>query len=176
MLNCLFFPARPRSCYSFFFMSSKLYCVEKMENWVWKRCACTGSRGTIFFPLSWHLVQQMGILQAKHWKMGSPHCALPHCASLLESAWSPRQIYIVVAPPVMPLPPQTGAVPVYRDTPGLIKVSQDRSRRFRDAAEPPRGAPVNWSATSLWGEERCQGTITEDAQRKATQGKHDGET
>ena len=90
--TAFFFPARPRSCYSFFFMSSKLYCVEKMENWVWRgvpapapavltsssanrvlqneyvfffmssnlyfveklgncgfKCACTGSRGTIFF-------------------------------------------------------------------------------------------------------------------------------
>ena len=34
--TAFFFPARPRSCYSFFFMSSKLYCVEKMENWVWR--------------------------------------------------------------------------------------------------------------------------------------------
>ena len=93
-----------------------------------------------FFLLSWHLVQQMGILQAKHWKMGSPHCALPHCASLLESAWSPRQIYIVVAPPVMPLPPQTGAVPVYRDTPGLSRCPKTDLEGFGTLRNRP-GAP-----------------------------------
>ena len=57
--TAFFFPARPRSCYSFFFMSSKLYCVEKMENWVWRGVPAP-AREVLFFPLSWHLVQQIG--------------------------------------------------------------------------------------------------------------------
>ena len=124
--------------YVFFFMSSNLYFVETLGNCGFK-CA-SPAREVRFFLLSWHLVQQMGILQAKHWKMGSPHCALPHCASLLESAWSPRQIYIVVAPPVMPLPPQTGAVPVYRDKTGLSRCPKTDLEGFGTLRNRP-GAP-----------------------------------
>ena len=173
-----FFSCPSQKLLQFFLYVLKVVLCRKNGKLGLKRCACTGSRGTIFFPLSWHLVQQMGILQAKHWKMGSPHCALPHCASLLESAWSPRQIYIVVAPPVMPLPPQTGAVPVYRDTPGLSRCPKTDLEGFGTLRNRP-GAPRWTGVPPVFGgrgaaREPSQKTHKGKPRRGNMTGRHNG--